>query len=523
MKKIFLVVMLAFVTSCSVASSPTAVSVSISTRSPLVTTEFMHQASWINTPTFTFTLPPSQTQTPSQTTFPTPTSSQTIAAVTTPFPPLNAKGPYLVFANMPSPFVNFVVLNPDGSGQKVIPFPQEPTYLNGFSPNGEWGVLVSNIYEPGDISLSLLHIPDGEIQVISLLSSQKSAGKYPLGDCPTPFGLFRQTAWSPDGRYLAFAANTAGTSFDLFTYDTKSGALHRLTNDSADILSIGWSPDSTSIYYLNGIQPNESGDYDTYTVNITRPANQPNQGIQTILTTSDGLKWSKLVEQKFLITLSADRLGCNAGGPSYAQRISAVNIATGENTKIWSGVIYSVAIDPRDEAVLLFGYDDQSDRPLGFYILSFEGRLISTLDGGPSESDFKGMIYRGGPKYAFIINGKNDLGVLGVTLGGKMEKISERNNAEVDLSPNNGWFVISNDQGVDLFSKDDRMVDSLDQIAAVSRLWEPGGHGLYFETIEEEINVSLYYWSFSEHKTHLIKKCPYSESDCGFYDLSWVS
>jgi hypothetical protein len=66
-------------------------------------------------------------------------------------------------------------------------------------------------------------------------------------------------AWSPDGRHIAFAANTGGFT-DLFLYDLADGELRRLTNDIHAVLQPAWSPDGRHIAFVT----------DRFTSNVER-------------------------------------------------------------------------------------------------------------------------------------------------------------------------------------------------------------------------------------------------------------
>jgi len=60
--------------------------------------------------------------------------------------------------------------------------------------------------------------------------------------------IFNPT-WSPDGRYIAFAALANGFS-DLFRYDLVAKRLERLTNDPYADLEPAWSPDGKQIVFV---------------------------------------------------------------------------------------------------------------------------------------------------------------------------------------------------------------------------------------------------------------------------------
>jgi len=61
-------------------------------------------------------------------------------------------------------------------------------------------------------------------------------------------GEIFQPAWSPDGKFIAFAAQVGGFT-DLFVHDLSSGQTRRLTNDAVADLQPAWSPDGTELVF----------------------------------------------------------------------------------------------------------------------------------------------------------------------------------------------------------------------------------------------------------------------------------
>jgi hypothetical protein len=459
------------------------------------------------TPSFSLTIPPTETNT--SIIEEAPTNSQT----------LNPLGPYLVFTNAPSPVRNIVLLNPDGSGQKIIPLPDKTTFVNGFSPNGEWGELLK------DESLQLMHLPDGNITFISQLFFGENTDNYSWDDCPFPEWLFRQTAWSPDGRYLAFAANKNEKAFNLYTYDSKLAIIRQLTNDSADILSIYWSQDSKYIYFINGNQPDGIGNYITYTINVTQPENSPNQGISTLIMSSDILLLNTIVGNNYLVVVSFEKRGCGAGGPGYAKGLTIVDLVTGDKNEIWSIGLSVLAVDPVDNIILLYDVSSPESQKERLIIISIDGKIISSFDIDNIVPD--NILYRGGKQYTFLMYGDDGEGVFGITAGGKFTKISERDDANISVSPHRDYFVVFNDKGMDLFSRDDELIDTSEQfpLAPFLRdpvLWRPDKKGLYFEGNVAGDTQGLYYWEFAKYEMYNINQCSIAKRECGYYYLSWV-
>lgn len=59
-------------------------------------------------------------------------------------------------------------------------------------------------------------------------------------------------AWSPDGRYLAWASDRAGDALlDLWILDTRTGAMRRVTTEPTSAMSPAWSPDGARLAFLD--------------------------------------------------------------------------------------------------------------------------------------------------------------------------------------------------------------------------------------------------------------------------------
>ena len=66
-------------------------------------------------------------------------------------------------------------------------------------------------------------------------------------------------AWSPDGKYLAFDADTGGKQSDIFLYDLEAKSLSQLTNDVFTDMTPTWTPDSKTVYFISDRMKYTSG------------------------------------------------------------------------------------------------------------------------------------------------------------------------------------------------------------------------------------------------------------------------
>ncbi len=87
----------------------------------------------------------------------------------------------------------------------------------------------------------------------------------------------RDPDWSPDGRYIAFSSDRTSrgkeNAYNLFTYDTTTGAIAYLTFGSHHDLSPRWSPEGDKIVFTSARRDSTGkfGGQDMYVVDATTP------------------------------------------------------------------------------------------------------------------------------------------------------------------------------------------------------------------------------------------------------------
>jgi TolB protein len=124
----------------------------------------------------------------------------------------------------------------------TTPAPSGPTP----TPVGSGGTLVFTMRHEGNTDLYLL--------------SQNSGNLLRLTYDPD---ADRDPAWSPDGRYIAFASHRA-RNWDLYLMDLDSGTVLRLTRTPHFEASPSWSPDGRWLAY----EAYQDGNLDIYILNV---------------------------------------------------------------------------------------------------------------------------------------------------------------------------------------------------------------------------------------------------------------
>ena len=122
---------------------------------------------------------------------------------------------------------------------------------------------------PYDLTLNMMDLSTGQTQLITpLLSADYPDNFRKAADILTRKGItlvegedqsvvlrdafiswIETLAWSPNGRYLAFAGQMNGLSSDLYIYDTITRKIERLSDGFEQIHSINWSPDGKWIVH----------------------------------------------------------------------------------------------------------------------------------------------------------------------------------------------------------------------------------------------------------------------------------
>jgi len=98
--------------------------------------------------------------------------------------------------------------------------------------------------------------PDGRFiasadknQVLSLIDATTGESRR-IDSCDT-WADFQDLAWSPDGRWLAYAKSAANLLLQTWIYDTKNGTRTAVTDERTDSWSPTWSPDGHWLWFLS--------------------------------------------------------------------------------------------------------------------------------------------------------------------------------------------------------------------------------------------------------------------------------
>jgi hypothetical protein len=255
-------------------------------------------------------------------------------------------------------------MDADGGGRKVFDLPENvtdasPIETQYVSPDGKWLAFYTgyaghpyteDIQTTFDLTLNLINLNTGEIQVVTSLLSKdypnnfvKAAQKLndefiTADDLRNAFlnGINNSLAWSPNGRYLAFAGQMDGLSSDLYLYDVNAKKIQRLSSGDEEIQWIDWSPDGKWIVHSSVYWVGQGMSFDIYAV-------EANGSSMHYLSTNSlyGGVENWLNSHMFFENDSQN------GPGDYGLRL--VDVDTGVITRIWDGAYSSYKIDERGE------------------------------------------------------------------------------------------------------------------------------------------------------------------------------
>jgi hypothetical protein len=386
-------------------------------------------------------IPTSSPVPPSATVAPTLTPENLVPTSEPPVP-LSAEGPWLIYVhNSPSPgfgdlspvAAEFVILNQNGSGRTSITLPecygQVDTFLmeggnsvnymtqyDGglyiFRPSDATGMLVYGRTsfsacdtffsgdEKGGLLARIYQAADDAVPelIIYELPAGKIRDRFPLVRCAENGKVCNQyrsnwsemgtqePQWSPNGRYLAFAAVLDADSSDLFVYDAQDGSLRRLTSGPDWVGPIEWSSDGTQIIMQELLNDGEF---------FFAPSTKPPSSVWSVSVSSNEIKLlystnGAYARQNILRWLDDERFVAYEGflvNAENARNLRFVDMNAGTDRILFDGAFVVARFDPIHETFALYTLE-QEKYLQGIYLVSIKNGTIRHLDETPFVSNF---------------------------------------------------------------------------------------------------------------------------------------
>lgn len=409
--------------------------------------------------------------------------------------PLVSGQPHLAYLRQEAAGQQILVFaNPNGAGRQEFRLPAGsylPSLKPLLSPNGEWLAFYTGTLEqePYDLALNLLHLPDGALRPVTRLLSDDFPENFTAlagqlapdpedGDLSLEerslrlrdtfqAGIF-STAWSPDGRSLAFAGQMKGLSSDVFLLEVETGNIEQLTDGLQQIHWLAWSPDGQWILHGASNHFGMLGSLDTFYA-----AKAKGHGMLTFGEYEMALGW--LSPTSYLASRAAN-------GPGTYQ-LEKLNLENGETTTLW---LYpferNFAIDPSQRVILLCGWTDFNWAEHGVYRVNATGGREAVY-GLLSGEYCPRLSFLGLGGYPFVMNNfdQEEKGMWALAADGNLTRFGA-GNGYVLASPDRNWFVLNKDNhyGLDLYAADLALVGEIAPRSAERLTWQPDSQGLFF-------------------------------------------
>lgn len=385
---------------------------------------------------------PAETAVPIPTVSPLPSTTiaptrlpENITPTSKPTGSLSADGPWLLYVhNSPLPPMpgsdevppEFILLNQDGSGRTSILSPgcyhggvdkflmegpnavnyiapyEDGLYL--FRPAEATGILFYKTYwysvcqtffngdEKGGLLASIYQATDDAVPelIIYELPAGKIRDRFPLVRCGEKAKVCNQDRsnwsemgaqepqWSPNGRYLAFAAVLEADSSDLFVYDSQDGSLRRLTSGPDWVGPIEWSPDGSQIIMQELLN---EGDF------FFAPSSVPPSSVWSVSVSTNEIKLlyssgGASARQNILQWLDDRRFVAYEGflvNADQARNLRLVDMESGTNRILFDGEFGSISFDPMHKTFALYAlYTEQYGQ--GIYLVSIDKSTIHPVE-----------------------------------------------------------------------------------------------------------------------------------------------
>jgi len=274
----------------------------------------------------------------------------------------------------------YIIQPTDATGQLVY----HPWRINSCGTEFSGGVengFITRFYSTGEpipytTEMILFELPSGEIRE-----------QFPLFRCEgTPdvchkaslfwtWDVKTKPAWSPDGRYLAFAAVVDTADSDLFIYDTQTGELRHFPHSSGWAGYCEWSPDGTHIilqetYYAE--YPESLDDYNNAAVSSVSVRTGESAFLYAHHRGYSPLNIIWLDNSRFV------NYEGFLGVLDSATNLRFVDFETGESRILFDGHFPMMSYDPIHETFLLYAHLSH-EQDQGYYFVTVNDGVVNYM------------------------------------------------------------------------------------------------------------------------------------------------
>lgn len=467
---------------------------------------------------------------------------------------LSEEGPWLVYLhNVPDlgygdrmPVApEFVILNHDGSGGTLITLPEcrhkvddflmesgNPTnYMVDMGSGIYWGIYIFRpsqatgmlVYEQlwysvcatfftgdekGGLLASTYRASDDTAPELMIyeLPGGKIRDRFPLVRCARgakaceenrsewSYMEAQEPQWSPDGRYLAFAALLDAASSDLYVYDALDGNVRRLTSGPGWVGPVEWSPDGTQI-----IMQEISNESDFFFVYPWTPPSS----VWSVSASTNEIKLLYSVDgpsvgHNILLWVDDKRFVAYEGflvNADQARDLRLVDMETGTNRIFFDGSFVMASFDPVHEVFTLYVLNTEK-YPQGIYLVSMQDGAIGPLGDSSNYLTFPDWDERTGLFVSPTACEEDPHSLQAFDYQGNFECVPEPPPTPVPLesasypAPNGKWYISAQD-GLWLETGDKPAV-LVSRETASDIIWCPDSTCFFFSALQQNRRWTLY-------------------------------
>ena len=419
---------------------------------------------------------------------------------------LDPEGPWLLGIGGED---RLVALNPDGSGLTHLAheplWDSYPEVREGVELSGTGWIAVRTSANgwpvpPTDMSLDLFQLPDVQpVRRIPLFSQELVARMGQIGEHRLPYEAEpvegpnwryemvylvilserNPPRWSPDGRYLAFAAAMDGPSSDLYVYDTQTDQVRRLTDGPNQAAIMGWSPDSRWIIHVEA---------STYMIaDGGEIGGFPGDAVWAAAV--DGSELKRLYEParvEWILGWVADTVFLVEGWSGYIflHDLRSVDVATGAEQMHYLGKYYNSALAPEPGVAVVDAVSDWRSEeeylPGGLHLVPLDGGEPKQLRTGVQEFNARWLqwfpqldrFFAGGFGSPYLF-----------TSSGEITHTFEDERGWPAVSPDGSWLIFDEERerpGLRLYRSDGQLDRVISEENAFNFVWLPDSSGLYY-------------------------------------------
>jgi len=224
--------------------------------------------------------------------------------------------------------------------------------------------------------------------------------------------------WSNNGRYIAFAGEMDGPTWDLYVYNTQDRSISRLSSGIENIVNISWSPEGDYILHTSA--------WDVCMGGCERWWIARSDGSDVWELDVPGNTVYGWVTNEMFSTTN------HTNGPGLLT-LNNVDILANEATSVWPHQFYSYKFDSISGKAGI-NVETWGDLPGGFYLYDY---LTGELDRIFEDSLW--TEYWGNGEFAFIVSPSNQ-GTFAVRADGSYAKFSDDPKITY-VSPDKRWIV----------------------------------------------------------------------------------